>query len=102
MDDLNAEIAPLLLAQGLDMYYAKSGLEYIAYENWRAASEAVEGAEEVLAEVAEDEPALQFEWDEAKYELDRANNRSEYEERRAIFDDVNDRLNSLLDKKNTA
>lgn len=50
----------------------------------------------------DEEPPLQEEWEAAKYELDRANNREEYESRREIFDDVNSRLNSLLDRKNTA
>lgn len=86
----------------MDAYYIASGMEFTAYENWQQAIVLVEGAQEVLNEVEEEEEDLQEEWDNAKYELDRSNNRQEYESRIEIFDDVNSRLNSLLDKKNTA
>lgn len=86
----------------MDSYYIASGMEYTAYENWQQAIVLVEGAQMVLNEVEEVEEDLQEEWDNAKYELDRSNNRQEYESRIEIFDDVNARLNSLLDKKNTA
>jgi hypothetical protein len=62
----------------------------------------MEDSSQVLGEVMDEEPAIQEEWDAAKYELDRANNRQEYEARREIFDEVNGGLQSVLDKKNTA
>merc|ERR1712139_750585 len=82
--------------------YIAEGTEYLAYEDWQRASDAMENSSQQLGEIMDEEPPLQEEWDAAKYELDRANNREEYESRREVFDDVNDRLNSLLDKKNTA
>lgn len=86
----------------MDIYYVKSGLEFVAYENYKTADDTMTEANNALEEIAEEKPDLQSEYEEAKYELDRANNRQEYEERRAIFDDVNDRLNNLLNKERTA
>lgn len=59
-------------------------------------------AEQGLSEVGEDKPALEEELSAAKYELDRANNRYEYEERRAIYDEVNDRMTQLNEKEHIA
>lgn len=50
----------------------------------------------------EEKPQLQDEYEEAKYELNRANNREEYEYRIEIFNDVNDRLNNMLNRERTA
>merc|ERR1711998_610036 len=77
MGTIQEEINPVLLSQGLDDMYAKEGLEYVAYENLRAARENKEAAEGVLEEVSEKEPALEEEYYIAKYEKERATNNAE-------------------------
>jgi hypothetical protein len=39
----------------MDDYYLKSGMEYIAYDNWQRAKENLESAEQGLEEVGNDE-----------------------------------------------
>lgn len=92
----------LFLAQGLDQYYAMSMREYSFYQTYTMGKESFDSAEAIIAEVAEEEPVLQAAFDTAQYDLDRANNREEYEERRKIFDDAETLLNNLMNKKNEA
>lgn len=101
-DGLKDQLKPLLMAQGNDEYYVKSGLEFTAYENWQSAKGNLESANEVLEEVKEEKPMLEEEYADAKYELDRANNNDEYKERRAIFDDIKTRLDAMKSKEKTA
>jgi len=96
------EIAPVLLSQGLDEMYAKEGLEYVAFENLRAARENKEAAEGVLEEVAEKEPALEEEYYIALYEKDRATNNEEWNRAAEHFFEVEERYNALMDQKRTA
>lgn len=86
----------------MDEYYKASGLEFVAYENWKRASDNLESAEQGLAEVAEEKPDIEAHLEEAKYELDRANNRQEYEERRAIYDEIKTRMDNINEKERIA
>jgi len=95
-------LTPVLVAQGMDEYYKASGLEFVAYGNWKRASDNLELAEQGLNEVNEDKPELEATLEEAKYELDRANNRQEYEERRAIYDEAKTRMDNLNEKERIA
>lgn len=79
-----------------------SGLEFTAYENWNSAKDNLEAATGVLEEVKADKPELAEQLADAKYELDRANNRQEYEERRAIYDDVKTRFDAMTAREATA
>lgn len=45
INELNGQLGPLLLAQGLDQMYILEGTEYLAYEAWTAASEQIETSE---------------------------------------------------------
>jgi len=91
-----------LLSQGLDDMYAKEGLEYVAFENLRAARENKEAAEGVLEEVSEKEPALEEEYYIAKYEKERATNNAEWNRAAEHFADVEERYNALMEQKRTA
>jgi len=51
-------VKPFLVQQAEEQYYARSGEEFIALENWKAAKENLESAREVLNEVEEDLPAI--------------------------------------------
>lgn len=86
----------------MDEYYLKSGLEFVAYENWKKADEQLQNAQGALEEANMDMPLLQEEYDHAKYELDRATNREEYEYARQIFDEVKERKQDAQSKKDTA
>lgn len=94
--------APVLLAQGLDSYYIKSGLEFTAYENFKAANDNLEGATEALNDVAAIEFALEEELETAVYEIGRANNQKEYEKAERILEDVQTRYDAMMEKKNIA
>merc|ERR1711998_354711 len=102
MGTIQEEINPVLLSQGLDEMYAKEGLEYVAYENLRAARENKEAAEGVLEEVSEKEPALEEEYYIAKYEKERATNNAEWNRAAEHFADVEERYNALMEQKRTA
>lgn len=96
------QLGPLLLSQGLDVYYIKSGLEFTAYENFVSARDNKEAAQHVLNEAEEEMPDLFDAYDEAQWNLNRANSREEYEHFLEIFNDIEARYNSLSEKERIA
>lgn len=91
-----------MLAQATDSYFIKSGAIYLAWTNWEQAKENLATAETGLEEALADLPELDEEYEAAKWDLDRANNREEYEHFRDVYDDIKSRRDSVLEKRNTA
>jgi hypothetical protein len=66
------------------------------------ATENIEAAEGVLEEVKQDKDEFQADYDAAKYELERANNRHEYEAIRPVYDAAKEKLDALLARETLA
>lgn len=104
-DGAREALEPVLKAQGMDEYYAASGLEYVAYENWRVAGEQLERSREALAEAEEELPGLEEELAAAEYELELAASnarRDEYEHAAEVERDVRARYDAQTEKRRIA
>jgi len=104
-DEAREALTPVLVAQGMDEYYAASGLEYVAYENWKTAGEQLERSREALAEADAELPHLEEELATAEYELELAASnarRDEYEYAADVERDVRARYEAQMEKKRIA
>jgi DNA repair exonuclease SbcCD ATPase subunit len=104
-DAAQEALNPVLLAQGMDEYYLASGLEYVAYENWKTAGDQLERSREALAEAEEELPHLEEELAAAEYELNLAADnarRDEYEHAAEVERDVRARYDAQAEKQRIA
>lgn len=98
-------LAPILLSQGMDEYYIQKGLEFVAYNTYKNADEALERSREQLEDARGELPEAEEHFANAQYELDLAkmtNNRDEYEYARSLFDEAEHRMNDLREKERSA